>query len=142
MTFQKKDSENENKLSIPDYMKGFDVSNIAKALEIKSLPTIQIPSIEGIENKISLIVLSRPEFIKFERKKEFNDSGYVMRVKNKGGSLCQIWLNDTFRFNFGLLDISLEKDGKTIIGKTIDVYREKGVLNGREQLITKVVLNN
>jgi len=142
MPVPKKDSESENKLSVPDYMKGFDVSNIEKALEIKSLPTISIPTIEGIENKMTLIVLSRPEFIQFEHKKEFNDSGYVMRVKNEQNSLCQIWLNDTFRFNFGLLDISLANNGKTIIGKSIDVYREKGKLNGREQLITKVVLTN
>ncbi len=138
----KKPSEKENKLSIPDYMKGFDVSNIEKALEIKSLPTISVPTLEGIENKITLIVLSKPEFVKFEHKKEFNESGYVMRVKNEQNTLCQIWLNDTFRFNFGLLDIALSQDGKTIIGKTIDVYREKGKINGREQLITKVLLSN
>jgi len=115
-------SEKKKDQVIPSYMKGFDATKIANAMKVEILPTISVDKV-GLEYSIDVEVISIPREIELPKaKQQYGKLAYPMEVRFSGQK-CQIYCTNALRHSFGILDMKLTAQNKSIIGRVVKIWK-------------------
>ena len=115
-------SEKKTDQVIPSYMKGFDATKIANAMKVEILPSISVDKV-GLEYSIDVEVISVPREIELPKaKQQYGKLAYPMEVRFSGQK-CQIYCTNALRHSFGILDMKLTAQNKSIIGRVVKIWK-------------------